>query len=337
MTRLSSWKAADVAARLSKSGKGKSKKAGNGWKACCPAHDDGTPSLSLSNSPDGKLLYHCFGGCEASDVKRALLAVLGGEEIPEYSDADREKEKVESPWEVVFPVPEGAAAVIEDFQHGTYGAPSRVWTYRLPEGRIGGWIARYDIGDGKKEIIPYTWQRNRNTAEERVKAKSMPDPRPLYNLDQIVERPDAIILLAEGEKSADAAVDFFPDWVPTAIPGGSNAVRLADLTPFAGRTVVIMADHDGPGYEFALKVIQAAPNSCDIRMVVWPKAWPASKGGAPYVMEKGDDAYDHRAAGWDKELLKEALKETGKPLTHRIGYLPEAPFEAIQYTENRPS
>lgn len=340
--RLSSWKAADVAARLSKSGKGRSKKSGEGWLAPCPAHDDGTPSLSLKNNGEGKLLWHCFGGCESDDVRKALIAVIGGEEPPERSeDEARQKEKVEDPRKIIFPVPDGVHVSIDDFQHSTYGSPSRIWTYRLPGGSIGGWIARYDLSDGDKEIIPFVWSRHDETGVEELRMKSMPPQRPLYNLDRIAANPDATIVMTEGEKAADAADKLFPDWIATTIPGGSNAVRLADLTPLADRQVIIMADHDGPGYEFALKLVSLVPNSTDLRLMVWPTAWPSSKGRDPYVMEKGDDADDHVAAGWTTDLLREAVSEGkaegGIPLVHRIEHLPDRAFEAIIYPDGRPS
>lgn len=340
--RLSSWDAADIAARLSKSGKGRSKKSGDGWMAPCPAHDDATPSLSLRNNDDGKLLWHCFGGCESEDVQRALVAIVGGEAPPDRGEDEvRKKEKVEDPRRIVYPVPEGVHVTIDDFQHQTYGAPSRVWTYRLPGGVIGGWIARYDLGEGDKEIIPFVWSRHEVTGVEEVRMKSMPTPRPLYNLDRIVANPDATIIISEGEKAADASEKLFPSWIPTAIPGGSNAVRLADLSSLADRQVVILADHDGPGYDFALKLIGMLPNSTDVRIIVFPRAWPSSKGRDPYVMEKGDDADDHVAAGWTTELLREAVAEAkaegGIPLIHRIEHLPDRAFEAIIYTDNRPS
>lgn len=41
------------------------------WVACCPAHDDRGPSLSVTER-DGKLLFHCFAGCEAEDVLAAV-------------------------------------------------------------------------------------------------------------------------------------------------------------------------------------------------------------------------------------------------------------------------
>lgn len=38
------------------------------WSARCPAHDDKGPSLSVKETPDGRVLLHCFAGCEVSDV-----------------------------------------------------------------------------------------------------------------------------------------------------------------------------------------------------------------------------------------------------------------------------
>jgi hypothetical protein len=43
------------------------------WMARCPAHDDRTPSLSISER-NGKALLHCFAGCEQRAVIEALRA-----------------------------------------------------------------------------------------------------------------------------------------------------------------------------------------------------------------------------------------------------------------------
>ncbi len=42
------------------------------WKACCPAHDDREPSLSIRAADDGKVLLHCWAGCTASDITAAV-------------------------------------------------------------------------------------------------------------------------------------------------------------------------------------------------------------------------------------------------------------------------
>lgn len=335
--KLSDWKAVDVAKRLSRSGIGKSRPSSGGWLAPCPAHDDRTPSLSLNDSSDGRLLWNCFAGCTSEDVRKALVDALDGEDAPEASDqSDRVREKVESPWTVVSPVPSSVAVTIDDFVHHLHGAPSRVWTYRTAEGEIAGWTARYELGEGAKDVIPWTWQRNESTNVEEMRMKAMPEPRPLYNLDKITMHPDAVILLNEGEKAADASAPLFPDWIPTAIPGGSNSVRFADLSPLAGRRVVLLADHDAPGYDFAMKIAESVPEDVDLRLVAWPERWPAARGGEPYHIGKGWDAYDHVREGWTRDLLKEFVKETEATLFHRIRLL-DAPLELRYYHDDRPS
>jgi hypothetical protein len=38
------------------------------WKACCPAHDDRTPSLSIKETDDGTVLLKCWVGCSAYEI-----------------------------------------------------------------------------------------------------------------------------------------------------------------------------------------------------------------------------------------------------------------------------
>ena len=42
------------------------------WMACCPAHDDRSPSLSIRELSDGQLLVNCLAGCGGADVVRAV-------------------------------------------------------------------------------------------------------------------------------------------------------------------------------------------------------------------------------------------------------------------------
>ena len=60
--------AADLAARCDKAHRG----ADGSWQACCPAHEDKTPSLSITDGDKGVIL-HCHAGCAPADV----VAVLG--------------------------------------------------------------------------------------------------------------------------------------------------------------------------------------------------------------------------------------------------------------------
>jgi len=47
------------------------------YMACCPAHDDSEPSLHLSETPDGMLLWHCHAGCPQDAVQRELERIAG--------------------------------------------------------------------------------------------------------------------------------------------------------------------------------------------------------------------------------------------------------------------
>ena len=50
----------------------KAKRAGTGkYAACCPAHDDKTPSLSIQDA-SGKVLVYCHAGCSQDEVIGAL-------------------------------------------------------------------------------------------------------------------------------------------------------------------------------------------------------------------------------------------------------------------------
>ena len=42
------------------------------WIACCPAHEDRSPSLSIREESDGKVLVHCFAECSALEIVNAV-------------------------------------------------------------------------------------------------------------------------------------------------------------------------------------------------------------------------------------------------------------------------
>lgn len=42
------------------------------WVARCPAHEDRSPSLSITEGRDGRVLVHCFGGCRPEAILKAV-------------------------------------------------------------------------------------------------------------------------------------------------------------------------------------------------------------------------------------------------------------------------
>lgn len=45
------------------------------WMALCPAHGDKSPSLSIRETEDGRILLHCWSGCRTD----AVIAAIGCE------------------------------------------------------------------------------------------------------------------------------------------------------------------------------------------------------------------------------------------------------------------
>src|SRR5690348_1838632 len=43
-----------------------------GWKACCPAHADHKPSLSIGLGEQGQVLLKCFAGCALERIVEAM-------------------------------------------------------------------------------------------------------------------------------------------------------------------------------------------------------------------------------------------------------------------------
>ena len=50
----------------------KVRKNGKDYMACCPSHNDRSPSLAIAEKEDGRILLKCFAGCSADEVLGAI-------------------------------------------------------------------------------------------------------------------------------------------------------------------------------------------------------------------------------------------------------------------------
>lgn len=51
----------------------KVRRTGNGqWVACCPAHADKNPSMTVRELDDERVLVHCFAGCDVENILGAV-------------------------------------------------------------------------------------------------------------------------------------------------------------------------------------------------------------------------------------------------------------------------
>lgn len=123
--------------------------------------------------------------------------------------------------------------------------PSRADAYHDEFGNIVSFACRFDYSDGKKDVIPYSYKTNGSTSRWGWRRRDL--PHPLFNLHGISEQPDAIVLVVEGEKTAEAAKVLFPDFVVTTWLGGKENVGKTDWSPLAGRRVYLWPDNDVPG------------------------------------------------------------------------------------------
>ena len=293
------------------------RRSGKGWLAKCPAHKDKHPSLSIDEGSDGKALVKCRAGCSQDDV---IDALRGRGLWPEpHTTAPKAASTVamrtampkapDVEWTPVLPVPDGTPS--PDFK-GLLGAePSAFWDYQDSRGRPLGYVARLDRADGKA-MLPVTWCCAGETTAWRVKA--FPAPRPLYGLPQLAERPDAPVLVVEGEKVVVAAAQLFDDRVAVTWHGGSGAVGKADWRRLKGRDIVIWPDADAPGKKAALEVAEQAlcAGATSARIVALPD-------GLPDGWDLADTAPDGVAQGQHGTAVGDPVEGPRRRRPDRVG------------------
>ena len=84
------------AARLIERLSGVRERGKGSWSAKCPAHADRSPSLSIREESDGRVLLNCFAGCGAIAVLEAVG--LGWEDVfPERLELP-ERPRIPASW-----------------------------------------------------------------------------------------------------------------------------------------------------------------------------------------------------------------------------------------------
>lgn len=176
--------------------------------------------------------------------------------VVDPSTIKQAKQAEESPWHPVIPVPENAGEV--PLAHPVRGLPAMKWQYKDAQGQCLGYVYRFNTSDGGKETLPLTYCRNEKsgTYEWRWMQWTAPN-RPMYGLDRLAAKPDAWVLLVEGEKCADAPVDLLPNAVVVSWPGGSKAIDKVDWTPLAGRNIYAWSDCDAQREKLSKAEVEA--------------------------------------------------------------------------------
>ena len=194
--------------------------------------------------------------------------------------------------------------------------PSAYYKYTDKLGITAFYIVRWDFiknNQQKKETRPYIF----NSEKQIWESKGFSNLRQLYNLSELVLRPNTPVLIVEGEKTAEAAKLLFPDYVVVTSSGGANATTKTDWSTLEGRDIIIAPDNDRAGEDYAQAVIKRCKKSGYIKSIKLLKPRTLGK----YVIEnsniierqeevpQGYDLADSLADGWTAELIKKVMNE----------------------------
>jgi putative DNA primase/helicase len=177
---------------------------------------------------------------------------------------------------VIMPVPQSAD--LHDCRHPVFGRASNLWPYTDANGELLGYVARYDPAGERKQIVPWTY------TTDGWGMGQWPEPRPLYGLQHLAARPEAPVLVVEGEKSVDAAVLFAgKTYVVVTWSGGSNAWQKTDFSPLWGRQVLAWPDADAAGIRCMTGIANdLVENACTVKFLDtagMPDGWDAADSG----------------------------------------------------------
>jgi hypothetical protein len=254
------------------------------WMACCPAHDDRNPSLSVSEGNDGRALVTCHAGCSFDQIVGGLgltkadlfpprdalpsrsapslsihrtngngahaiasqpVAPLPGVPLQDDDDVDDSKWPVVATYTYVDPNGDPVFEVRRKEPESQPSRGKRRKTFRQFRPGPNGWIA------GIKEI----------------------EHRPLFRLPELVDdlAAERTIVLVEGEKDCETGRALgFP---VTAHAGGSKGWRPEYGKQLANANVVIIIDNDEPGRAWAAQAGTALiENGSYVSMLALPLA-----------------------------------------------------------------
>lgn len=211
-------------------------------------------------------------------------------------------------WVPVTPVPSDAEHPPK--AHLVRGVPQAQWCYRDESGQVLGYVYRFITSDGSKEVLPLSWCRHEVTGKCAWRWISFATPRPLYGLDRLADRPDATVLVTEGEKCSDAAAEALPDLVSVSWPGGGKAVDRSDWSRLAGRKVVLWPDCDAQTHKHTQELLpeDSQPGWATMNRVAAILTTLGCKVWRVRIPDPGE-----RKGGWDvADAIEEGL--TGEAL-----------------------
>lgn len=186
----------------------------DGWRACCPAHDDNTPSLSINEGKDGRILIHCHAGCETKEVLEKVglsMRDLAPNPVP--------------PIVATYDYYDETGTLLSQVCRTSTALEPKGFHQRRPDGNDG-WLYT-----GVKDVR-----------------------KVLYRLPELIESKadKAIVFFVEGEKDADRLAKV--GLVATTNVGGAGKWKAEYAEALRNRRVCLLPDNDKPGRDHMAKV-----------------------------------------------------------------------------------
>jgi hypothetical protein len=217
------------------------------WEACCPAHEDKHASLSVKECVDGTVVVHCHASCNPDAIAKALGLEMrdlfppkDGPRSPTKKPSTRSNGRARRGHRR----PEHALAFFVKDWGGTLSSLGP-WVYKDRVGVEVMRIYRIDLPSGGKKFLPIY-----RDSDSEWHAGDPPGSVPLYHLDEL-DAADTVFV-CEGEKCADLVKTL--GLVATTSSHGAKSAKKTDWTPLAGKTVVLIPDHDKPGEAYVTEV-----------------------------------------------------------------------------------
>lgn len=249
------------------------------YEARCPAHDDRSPSLSVKEGDDGRVLLNCHAGCSTRDVVAAMQLELS-DLFPEDAD-DSWK-----PWE---------------------GTEVEAYDYTNADGAVQFQVVRYEMRDtshpacGQKQFVQRSYlpehpEAGRNGCPDGFvwgRTKHDVDPT-LYQLPDVLQgvQDGRGVFIVEGEKDVHTLEQR--GLIATTNPQGAGKWRRAYTDVLEDAIVYIIPDNDSEGREHARRVARSLHGTADsVRIVELDDVPP--KGDVTDWMQRGHDVDDLRA------------------------------------------
>jgi DNA-binding transcriptional regulator YhcF (GntR family) len=270
-----------------------------GWRACCPAHADRKPSLSIGLGEHGQVLLKCFAGCSLERIVESMGLTM----TDLFPD--------------ITPAPDGQAALPGNTRHSTLSLVDLALEKQLPwkflfslgvmEHPSGGLQIPYHLPDGT--LAPRHRIRTALVAKEGScwsKGEGTIVPYGLARLEEA--RKAGYLVLVEGE--SDCWTLWYHGFPAIGLPGAEMSRTLEESMLSGIDRLYIMQEPDAGGTAFVSQIARK------LEAWQWPgKAFVLRLEGA----KDPNELYQHDRQGF-RTAFQRALDQA-EPLSSSSSHL----------------